>query len=109
MIAQVVADGENIGAAEAAAAMDPAVGDGTPQSAPLRDLADELPLTDRQPVRVLGVAQSAVAAGAAVALGAPRRAALPIAAGLYLLSELAARRVTPLARPRDAQGDPLTP
>jgi hypothetical protein len=105
----VEADNDFLGPAEAAEANDPGVGEGTPATAPEHDLAAELPVKDQQPVRIAGVAQAAIGTGAALALGAPRRAALPLAAGLYLLSELAARRVTPLVRPRDAQGDPLTP
>jgi hypothetical protein len=105
----VEADGEFIGAAEAAEANDPDIGEGTPETAPEYDVAAELPLLAQQPVRLAGLAQSVAGAAAAVALGAPRRAALPLAAGLYLLTEVAARRVTPLARPRDRDGEPLTP
>jgi hypothetical protein len=110
MIGVVVeADHDNLSPAEAAEANDPRVGEGTPATAPEHDLAAELPLTDQQPVRVAGLAQGIAGAGALIALGAPKRAALPLAAGLYVLSEIAARRVTPLCRPRDAQGDPLVP
>jgi hypothetical protein len=110
MIGVVVeADGESVGVVDAAAANDPKVGEGTPQTAPEHDLAAELPLTVRHPVRMAGLAQAVAGAGGALALGAPRRVVVPLAAGLYLASELAARRVTPLACPRDRQGDPLTP
>lgn len=109
MTVQVVADGENIGLEEAAAAMDPSVGEGTPETAPLHDLAGELPFVARQPVRTAGMVQAVAVVGGALALGVPRRAVLPLAVSLYAISEVAARRVTPLARPRDAQGDSLTP
>jgi hypothetical protein len=110
MIGVVVeADGDAIGVAEAADANNPEVGEGTPQRAPEHDLAAELPAHDRQPVRMAGVVQGAAAGAAVLALGGPRRLALPLAAGLYLVSEVAARRVTPLVCPRDAEGDPLTP
>ena len=107
--AVVEADGENVGPAEAADANNLYVGEGTPQTAPERDVAAELPLPVRHPVRVAGFAQATAIGVAVVALGGSRRAALPLAAGLMLASEVVARRVTPLACPRDRQGDPLTP
>jgi hypothetical protein len=110
MIGVVVeADNDFLGAQEAAEANDPSVGEGTPATAPEHDLATELPLLDQQPVRLAGVAQGLAGAGAMLAFGGRVRVALPLAVGLYALSEVAARRVTPLARPRDAQGGPLTP
>ena len=105
----VEADGENVGVAEAAEANDPAVGEGTPQTAPERDLVEELPAYERQPVRMAGVVQGLAGGAAVLALGGPRKVALPLAAGLYLVAEAAAWRVTPLACPRDRQRDPLTP
>ena len=110
MIGVVVeADGENIGLAEAADANNPEIGEGTPQTAPEHDLAAELPLPVRQPVRVAGVLQGVAGGAAVLALGGPRRMALPLGLGLMLISEAVARRVTPLACPRDRQGDPLSP
>jgi len=108
MAVEAQPDGIHISPEEAAEANDPLVGEGTPDTAPGHDPAAELPLIERQPVRAFGLAQCALVAAAAAALGA-RKVALPLAAGIYLLDEIAARRVTPLARPRDRQGDPLTP
>jgi hypothetical protein len=53
--------------------------------------------------------QGIVGGAALLSLGVPRRVAVPVGAGLYLVSAVVARRVTPLACPRDAQGDPLMP
>jgi hypothetical protein len=110
MIGVVVeADGESISAAEAADANDPTVGEGTPGTAPEHDLAAELPVYQRHPVRMAGAVQGIVGGAALLSLGVPRRVAVPVGAGLYLVSAVVARRVTPLACPRDAQGDPLMP
>ena len=84
---------------ERAEMLDPSVGDGSPDTAPWRDT--DVALVDREPIRVLGVAQSIAAAAAViVGLGAPWWAGLALAVALYAVDEVKRSKVTPTAMPK---------
>jgi hypothetical protein len=98
---------EHVDDAEQAAAWDPAVGGGTPDTAPHEQ--PPLTLLERQPIRIVGAAQAIVAAATTAALDVPVWAGLLLGAGLYTVEEYKRLKVTPSARPRDNAGHPLTP
>lgn len=99
---------EHISDAEQAAALDPSIGTGTPDTAP-----HETPptsLIERQPIRIVGAAQAiAASATTIVALDVPVWAGLLLGAALYAVEEYKRLKVTPTAAPRDQAGAPLTP
>lgn len=99
---------EHVDTEEAAAALDPNVGTGTPETAPHDD--PPTTLLERQPLRVVGAVQAIVAAAALiVALGVEIHWALLVAGGLYLFEEYKRLKVTPTALPRLSEDVPLTP
>lgn len=106
-------DDEMLSADERAQALDPTIGTGTPETAPWEETA--VSWFKRQPiVAMLLVTNAPLLTGLAgsVSDGAPWWVSALLGSGVVLVNALgaAARRVvTPTARPRDNNGNSLTP
>lgn len=98
---------------EAAAAHDPNVGTGTPETAPWEEPA--VAWFKRQPIVAMLVAANApllTGLAASIADGQPWYVSALLGSGVALVNGLGAaarRAVTPTARPRDNHGNALTP
>lgn len=112
-MSDVQGDGEHVSHAEMRDALDPSVGAGSPDTAPLEEVA--VSWFRRQPiVAMLVVLNGPLVTGLLGSLteGAPWWVSALVGSLIVLVNALgvAARRVvTPVARPRDNAGNALTP
>lgn len=98
---------EMVSEEEMAAAQDPSVGTGSPETAPLQ--APPTTLLQRQPAAMIGSAVASVDAGIIVA-PLPEWLTLVLTVIVTLAGALGIRaQVTPGALPRDDEGNPLVP
>ncbi len=103
-----ISAGEHLSAAELKAAEDPAVGAGTPDTAP----HEPVPVTmfERQPAAVIGTIVAVIDAVLVAAVQLPEWLTAVLVAVVTITGALRIRsQVTPSARPRDDDGNPLTP